>query len=133
MSPLPKTPQRGDQARLEQLASGLKQQGGTHGPLLQRNDAGRPTGTTGTPAPRASQNTNMPEGFEDSVRELATSEALRTGWSATAEYWEGMYAESPTPYVKMMRDMAVHMAQQHDNSVTRAAARVYTTTPNLEA
>jgi len=52
---LPQIPVQGDAKRLAQISSGLKRTGGTYGPVVQRRPTGRPQGTTGTPAPRETQ------------------------------------------------------------------------------
>lgn len=105
--PLPKTPQRGDMARLEQLATGLKQQGGTHGPLLQRNEPGRPTGTTGIPAPRESQQAqgpSLPPDLGLKEREVAIAE-----WSR--QYWTRLAAQFPSAYTQLFEQQADAVAR----------------------
>jgi len=118
MSPLPRNPKQGDAARLQQVASGLKQEHGTHGAVVQRNEPGRPTGSTGTPAPRASQ----PE--QDLIRpehkaladELRDAEQERQRWRAVAQ-------QSPTPWVMTMLDLA-----EQDFQVV--STKFYNVTPN---
>ena len=117
MSPLPKLPQQGDMARLEQVASGLKNTGGTHGPVVQRTPAGRPEGTGGTPAPRASQQQDVIRPEHKQVFDgLALAEAERQKWAALA-------AESPTPWVLGMQQLAERNYQE-------AATKTYNVIPN---
>lgn len=117
--PIPPTPIQGDAARLEQLSTGLKQSGGTHGPVVQRNPAGRPPGTGGTPAPK--QGGQAPQiGPEQQAvfGELAQAEMAR-------QYWNQLAATSPTPWIQTMREIS-------ERNYQAAAGKVYNVTPNLE-
>lgn len=116
--PIPKTPQYGDAARIEQLSSGLKREHGTYGAVVQRNDTGRPTGSTGTPAPRQSGKVEVPEEHKALAVDLATSD-----WSL--QQLTALAQTSPTPYVRAML-----AAAQED--FDEAAATFYTATPNFE-
>ncbi len=117
VSPLPKTPQQGDAARLEQLETGLKQTGGTHGPVVQKTPAGRPVGTGGTPAPRQSQGQFQISPEQQALfDELAQAEVAR-------QYWSQMASTSPTPWVQTMREIA-------ERNYQLVAAKVFNTTPN---
>lgn len=118
MSPVPKTPQYGDAARLEQLATGLKREHGTYGAVVQRNDAGRPTGSTGTPAPRASADLSVPPEHSSLMAEVARAEVVRQQWAAVA-------ASSPTPWVQGMLEVA-------NQNYEKLAAQLHGTTPNFE-
>jgi len=118
MSPLPKIPQQGDAQRLAQVASGLKREGGTYGAVVQRNPTGRPQGSTGTPAPRASKQpqVQIPPEHQQLMSELAQAEATRQDWAAMA-------AQSPTPWVQGMLQVA-------DENYNRLAEQVYAIIPN---
>jgi len=118
MSPLPQIPAQGDSARLEQVASGLKQTGGTHGPTVQRTPAGRPPGTGGTPAPRATEQNILRPEHKQVFDELAKAEVERQRWAALA-------AESPTPWVLGMQNLAERTYQE-------AATKTYNVIPNSE-
>ena len=119
MSPLPKQPEYGDSAKLEQLATGTKQTNGTSGPTIQRTPVGRPEGTTGIPAPRDSQQKfEVSEEQKGVFSELAQAEAVRQQWQALA-------AQSPTPWVQAMREVA-------ERNYQAIAAKVYNVTPNAE-
>lgn len=118
--PLPKVPQRGDAARLQQLASGLKMEHGTYGAVVQRNDVGRPTGSGGTPAPRESAQKVPPVSAEQQAMfgELARAELAR-------QYWSALAAQSPTPWIQAMKDIA-------EQNYRPVAERVYGIIPNQE-
>jgi hypothetical protein len=116
--PLPKLPQQGDAARLEQVASGLKQTGGTHGPTVQRTPAGRPPGTGVTPTPRATQQNILRPEHKQVFDELAKAEVERQRWAALA-------AESPTPWVLGMQNLAERTYQE-------VATKTYNVIPNSE-
>ena len=119
MSPLPQQPQYGDAAKLEQLSTGTKQTNGTSGPTIQRTPVGRPEGTTGIPAPRESQQKFEVSDEQQAVfEELAQAEAVRQQWQALA-------AQSPTPWVQAMREVA-------ERNYQAIAAKVYNVTPNAE-
>ena len=117
MSPLPQIPAQGDSARLEQVASGLKQTGGTHGPTVQRTPAGRPPGTGGTPAPRATEQNILRPEHKQVFDELAKAEVERQRWAALA-------AESPTPWVLGMLQIA-------EEDYARLSEQVYNVIPNM--
>jgi hypothetical protein len=106
-------------ARLEQLGSGLKQTNGTSGPVIQRTPAGRPTGSGGTPAPRASNaQQQIPPEHLSLAQELAKAELVRQQWAVIA-------AQSPTPWVEGMLAVA-------ETNYQEVASRFYDATPNLE-
>ena len=112
MSPLPKLPQQGDMARLEQVASGLKNTGGTHGPVVQRTPPGRPEGTGGTPAPRASkQQTNVPPDHQQMFDSVAKNEWVR-------QYWNSMVQRYPD--IEWVQDIATRANEQAATSAERA-------------
>jgi len=116
--PVPKTPVWGDAARIEQLSSGLKLEHGTYGALVQRNDTGRPTGSTGTPAPRQSAQVEIPAEHKALAADLAVSDWSRQQLAALAQ-------TSPTPWVQTMLAAA---EEEYDDTATR----FYTETPNFE-
>lgn len=116
--PIPKTPQYGDAARIEQLASGLKREHGTYGAVVQRNDTGRPTGSTGTPAPRGSAQVEIPLEHKQLAAQLAISDWSLAQLTALAQ-------TSPTPWVEGM--LAAAQEEREAN-----AAAFYTATPNFE-
>jgi len=117
--PLPKQPEYGDAAKLEQLATGTKQTNGTSGPVIQRTPAGRPEGTGGTPAPRAgSQQFEVSDEQKGVFSELAQAEMVR-------QQWQNIAAQSPTPWVQAMREVA-------ERNYQAIAAKVYNVTPNAE-
>jgi hypothetical protein len=116
--PVPKTPQYGDAARIEQLSSGLKLEHGTYGALVQRNDTGRPTGSTGTPAPRQSARVEIPAEHKALADDLARADWSRQQLAALAQ-------TSPTPWVQTMLAAA---EEEYNN----AASSFYTATPNFE-
>jgi hypothetical protein len=119
MSPLPRNPAYGDAAKLEQLGNGLKQEHGTYGSLVQRNPVGRPTGSTGVPAPRPSQQQSVirPE-HAALAKELADAEVQRQQWRAAAQ-------ASPTPWVLAMADLT-------EREFQAAATKFYNVSPNVE-
>jgi hypothetical protein len=116
--PIPKTPQYGDAARIEQLSSGLKREHGTYGAVVQRNDTGRPTGSTGTPAPRQSAQVEIPVEHQELAKDLAVSDWSRQQLAALAQ-------TSPTPWVQMMLAAA-------EEEYAENAATFYQATPNFE-
>jgi len=119
MSPLPQIPAQGDSARLEQVASGLKQTGGTHGPTVQRTPAGRPPGTGGTPAPRATQQQfEVPPEHQSLMQQAAEAEATR-------QFWVNWAKQYPGPNSDFYLNQAEALAEQ-------AHEALYTATPNLE-
>jgi hypothetical protein len=122
VSPLPKNPQRGDSQRLQQLASGLKLEGGTHGAVVQRNDPGRPTGSTGIPAPRASNPQNRNEALPDAQKQMYASLA-QAEW--VKQYWTMMNQRFPGPRT----EYALARAEQLSDEL---AQNVYKATPNFE-
>ncbi len=90
--PAPKVPVWGDAQRLEQLGSGLKRQGGTYGPVVQRNPAGRPTeGAT------AEERPTQGAGVTDEVKQLysasAKAEWVRQYWTMMAQRFPGTATE----------------------------------------
>jgi len=121
MSPLPKIPQQGDAQRLAQVASGLKREGGTYGAVVQRNPTGRPQGSTGTPAPRASkapQQFQVPPEHEALGASLAEAESTRV-------FWEQWIQKFPGPNSEYYLEMATAAAE-------KAKEDYYTGTPNFE-
>jgi hypothetical protein len=111
MSPLPKLPAYGDSSKLEQLASGTKQQNGTYGPVVQKRGPGRPA--TG----QAQQSSFRVSDEQKAVfSELAQAEAVRQQWQVVAQ-------QSPTPYVQGMLEVA-------DRNYQAIAAKAYNITPN---
>jgi len=120
--PLPPIQQNGDAGRLEQLASGLKRQNGTSGPVLQRNPAGRPQGTGGTPAPRASQPQQqgpvLTPDMEMAAREVAIAEWAR-------QYWARLAAQYPSAWTQLYQ-------QQTDSVAGIVHQDYYNSTPNFE-
>lgn len=115
--PLPRVPQRGDSARLQQLASGLKREHGTYGAVVQRNPVGRPP-SGGTAKPAAPQASVLRPEHKVVFDELAQAEAQRQQWNA-------VYQTSPTPWVEQMKVMA-------EKNYQAAAARAYNVIPNQE-
>lgn len=114
MSPVPKVPVWGDSQRIQQLASGLKREGGTYGAVVQRNEPGRPTtGQANRPAPA-----QIPPEHQSLAQELAAAEWSRQKWAQIAQ-------TSPTPWVQGM------LAQAEDE-YERVAATFYDATPNFE-
>ena len=118
MSPLPKQPQYGDAAKLEQLATGTKQTNGTSGPTIQRTPVGRPEGTTGIPAPRESMQPEVRPEHQQVFDDLAQAELVRQQWQQVA-------AQSPTPWVQGMLALA-------EQNFQAAAVRAYNVVPNAE-
>lgn len=116
--PLPRTPEYGDAARLDKLASGTKLTHGTYGPEIQRTPAGRPTGTTGTPAPRQGKQEFAVPPQKALFDELARAEWVRQSWRQIA-------ASSPTPWVQGMLQVA-------ERNFEEVASRVYNAVPNVE-
>lgn len=119
--PVPKVPIQGDMKRLDQLASGLKKTGGTYGPTVQKTPAGRPAGTTGTPAPRAS-NAQPPvqitPDMEMSAKEVAIAEWAR-------QYWTEMAAKFPSAWTQLYQQQAEAVAGVVHGTY-------YNSTPNFE-
>ena len=117
--PLPQIPQQGDAQKLAQVATGLKRTGGTYGPVVQRNPTGRPPGTTGTPAPRQSQEPQVPPEHLTLIDQLARSEAaLQQAQQVASLPGAGEWAQ-----------LYLEMAQQaRDN----AAMALHQGTPNFE-
>jgi hypothetical protein len=107
---LPKLPQHGDAAKIEQLASGLKNTGGTHGPVVQRTPAGRPQGTGGTPAPRASQ---QQQEFQVPQDHLDVFENLAWVTRTRAELEQSAMAPDAGPYTRFYALLAQRL---HDAS-----------------
>lgn len=115
--PLPKIPQQGDAARLQQLASGLKLEHGTYGAVVQRTPAGRPPGG-GVQQAAAPQVSELRPEHKMVFDELAQAEQSRQQWQALAQ-------QSPTPWVQGMLEIA-------DQNYQRAATRAYNVIPNTE-
>jgi hypothetical protein len=114
VSPVPKVPQYGDAARIEQIASGLKKEHGTYGAVVQRNDPGRPSGAA---QPQAQQAQIPPEHI-GMMQRLGELEVVRQQWDALAR-------KSPTPWVIGMRTIA-------EENYQKLAQQLYAATPNLE-
>lgn len=113
--PLPKLPAYGDAAKLEQLATGTKNVNGTSGPLVQRTPAGRPP--EGGTQEQPQQSVLRPE-HKDVFDALAQAEVTRQQWQQVA-------AQSPTPWVQGMLDIA-------EKNYQAAAVRAYNVVPNSE-
>ena len=113
MSPLPRNPAQGDAAKLGQLATGLKQEHGTYGATVQKNLVGR--SSTGQTKPQQ-QSVLRPE-HKQVFDELAKAEVERQRWAALA-------AESPTPWVLGMQNLAERNYQE-------AATKTYNVIPNI--
>ena len=122
MSPLPKIPMQGDAQRLAQVASGLKREGGTYGAVVQRNPTGRPTGSTGTPAPRASQPQSGPVAVaaptQQAYRDLAQAEVAKQYWAMMAQRFPGPRTE--------------YYLTRSEKLVDELSKGVYNATPNVE-
>lgn len=116
--PLPKVPQQGDAARIQQLASGLKRENGTYGAVVQRTPAGRPVGTGGTPAPRESQQFQVPPEHQSLAGKLAEAEAARQFWETWAQRYPGPNAQ--------------FYLQQAESDAQEAMEAFYGATPNFE-
>ena len=110
--PMPKLPAYGDSSKLEQLASGTKQQNGTFGPVVQKAGPGRPA--TGKAPSQSSF--KISDEQKAVFSELAQAEAVRQQWQVVAQ-------QSPTPYVQGMLEVA-------DRNYQAVAAKVYNITPN---
>lgn len=117
MSPLPKVPVQGDSSRIAQVASGLKQQGGSYGPTVQRNPTGRPPGSTGTPGPQQGAPDVLRPEHKQVFDELAQAELDRQRWSQVAK-------TSPTPWVQGMQQLA-------EQNYQAIAAKAYNVIPNM--
>jgi hypothetical protein len=115
--PLPRVPQRGDAARLQQLASGLKKEHGTYGAVVQRNPVGRPPGEASA-TQAAPQAPALRQEHKTVFDELAQAEMTRQQWRSVAQ-------QSPTPWVQAMLDIA-------ERNYQAAAARAYNIIPNTE-
>jgi hypothetical protein len=117
---VPQVPQQGDAARLQQLSSGLKKEHGTYGAVVQRTQPGRPAGTTGTPAPRASQaqqDASVDPAHLPVMQQAAQAEASRQFWTQWAQQFPG-------PNADYYLQQAEAMAQQAHESL-------YSATPNF--
>ena len=123
MSPLPKIPQQGDAQRLAQVASGLKREGGTYGAVVQRNPTGRPQGSTGTPAPRASQQ-QAPKFQVSENHQQSFDRVARMEW--TRQFWSGMRQRFPD--IEWVQDVAANA----DKLAADAAEAAFQSTPNFE-
>ena len=115
--PLPPVQQYGDTTRLEQLSSGLKRTGGTHGPVVQRTPAGRPEGSTTTPQ-KPQQVTGVGPDVQMAAKDVATAEWAR-------QYWENLAAQFPSAWTQLY-------AQQADSVARAVQESYYRSTPNFE-
>lgn len=119
MSPVPKVPQYGDAARLQQLSSGLKREHGTYGAVVQRNEPGRPTGSTGTSAPRQGQGS-----FSVPPEHQAMGQAVAAAFDAV-QFWQAFYEQYPGPNSQFYLEQA-------QNDLRQAQEAYYSATPNFE-
>jgi hypothetical protein len=109
-------PAYGDQAKLEQLGTGLKRTGGTHGPVIQKTPAGRPPEGGSPPAPQGSP--QVDPAFNDATKQLAQAELAVRRWQALAE-------NSPTPWVQGM----LALRERERDSLAR---QIFGATPYFE-
>jgi hypothetical protein len=84
---VPKIPAYGDSKRLQQLSSGLKLEGGTYGSVVQRNPAGRPTGS----GQQQAKEPAIPGKHMDGARAIAQAEWVNQFWANMAQ----KYPDSP--------------------------------------
>ena len=78
-------PQYGDMKRVEQIASGLKRTGGTYGPVVQRNEAGRPAGSGQIPQPPVAARKPVPQQHLDLMSSYAQAASVAQKWRALAQ------------------------------------------------
>ena len=118
MSPLPKLPAYGDAAHLEQLAAGTKQQHGTYGPLVQKNEVGRPS-TGQAPQQQAQQQpVDVDPAHQGLMKQAAEAEAARVFWTQYAQQYPGPNSD--------------YYMQQADALAQQAHEALFTATPNFE-
>lgn len=116
MSPVPRVPQRGDAARLQQLASGLKQEHGTYGAVVQRNEPGRPTGSGQAQQPQRE--------FAVPQEHIAVGDEMAQAIAAV-QFWTTWAQRFPGPEAELALSQAEYDAQ-------RLQEQYFTATPNFE-
>ena len=116
---MPKLPAYGDSSKLEQLASGTKQQNGTFGPLVQKQGPGRPpVAQPQNPTGPSRGQTPVLDEHKQMYSQVAQAEKVRLYW----QYANEMFPDATTEY---------YLAQA-EAAVEAIANNTYSATPNFE-
>lgn len=116
---MPKLPAYGDSSKLEQLASGTKQQNGTFGPLVQKQGPGRPpVAQPQNPTGPSRGQTPVLDEHKQAYSQVAQAEKARQYWAMMVQLYPGPRTE--------------YALAQADQWVAKVAESAYTASPNFE-